>query len=244
MALANISDIAAEYSGAVMTQSPYYNAADFISGAGGSPAISTATQAAEQAAYAAMPPSIATGEPTIMQSGVGAAAPAVIAGLGALGVSMPAWLTALLGGLGAAYGGAQALGLGQGGGLFDNNLLGGDNITVGGVVMGGPGLPEPAAKYVLKEWHVNYSWGKLQYYMVKMPGQSRKIAMWNSRTGKWKVWTFRTPRLAVIGKNMPRHQMIVRLRKNLSKHRADADTILKLTSPNYAAYKHRKRSRR
>jgi len=173
-----------------------------------------------------------------------AAGALITGGLGALGVTAPAWLTALLGGAGVAYGGAQALGLGEGGGLFDNNLLGGDEFTMGGVEFGGPGLAEPPAKYLLKEWHVKYDWGRLQYYLVKMPGQSRKIAMYNTKTKRWKVWTWRAPRLAVIGKNMPSHKMITRLRRNLSKHRADADTILKMTSPTYQAYKARRRKRR
>lgn len=145
---------------------------------------------------------------------------------------------------GAGYGALQALGLGEGGGLFGNNLLGGDTSYINGIPLGGPGLAEPPAEMVEKEWHVNYDGFKLQYYLVRMPSGGRKIAMYNSKTGKWKAWSWRTPRLAVIGKNMPSHKMIVRLRKNLSKHRADAETLLKLTSPQYAAYKTRKRRRR
>lgn len=145
---------------------------------------------------------------------------------------------------GLGYGALQALGLGEGGGLFGNNLLGGDTSYMSGIPLGGPGLAEPPAEWVEKEWHVNYDGFKLQYYLVRMPSGRRKIALYNSRTGKWKAWAWRTPRLAVIGKNMPSHKQIVRLRKNLAKHRADAETMLKLTSPQFAAYKSRKRRRR
>jgi hypothetical protein len=168
---------------------------------------------------------------------------AVPAALGALGAAVPA-VAGIAGGLAAGYGVLQALGLGEGGGLFGNNLLGGDEFTMGGVPFGGPGLAEPPRSMVLKEWHVKYDWGTLQYYMVQLPGRGRKIAMYNTRTKQWKVWSFRTPRLAVIGKNMPSHKQITRLRRNLSKHRTDAESILKLTSPQYVAYKSRKRSRR
>lgn len=160
-------------------------------------------------------------------------------GLGSLG--------GILGTVGAAgagiYGLLQALGLGEGGGLFGNNLLGGDTSYLGGVPLGGPGLAEPPSQYVLKEWHVNYDWGTLQYYLVKMPGQSRKIFLYNTRTKSWKWWTFRTPRLAVIGKNMPSHKNLVRLRTNLKKHATDARTLLKLTSPTSLRTPRRRRRR-
>jgi len=137
-----------------------------------------------------------------------------------------------LAGIGSAiYGILQALGLGEGGGLFGNNLLGGDEFMLGGIPFGGPGLPEPPAQYVLKEWHVSYPWGRLQYYLVQLPRGGRKIAMYNTKTGKWKVWSWRKPHLAVIGKNMPSHKQLTRLRRNLSRHRVDASTILKYTDP-------------
>ena len=131
---------------------------------------------------------------------------------------------------GAVVGVAQALGYGEGGGLFGLNILGGDEFTQGGLEFGGPGLPEPLSPYT--EWRA----GNKQFYHVPQytsTGKSAgaKIAMYNRDTKKWKVWRLPKPHLAVIGKNMPRHQMIVRLRKNLSRHSADAKTILKLTSP-------------
>jgi len=184
------------------------------------------------------PPSQAIQPP----SAVGAlgAVPAVA---GALGVTLPAGLLAALGIGGAIYGGLQAMGLGEGEGLFGTDILGGDTQYRGGIPFGGPGLAEPPGEWVEKEWHVNYDWGRLQYYLVRMPSGRRKIALYNTRTKRWKVWAWRTPRLAVIGKNMPSHKQITRLRHNLRKHRADADTILRMTSPQYSQYKARKRHR-
>lgn len=209
-----------------------------------------------------VPPKGVQGTPQIPLAGAGLGAGAGIIGgttamtsvgttaLTAAGALLPALagvggtLGTIAGVAGTAYGALQALGLGEGGGLFGNNLLGGDTSYINGIPLGGPGLAEPPAEMVEKEWHVNYDGFKLQYYLVRMPSGGKKIAMYNTRTKKWKAWSWRTPRLAVIGKNMPSHKMIVRLRKNLSKHRADAETLLKLTSPQYAAYKSRKRSRR
>ncbi len=139
------------------------------------------------------------------------------------------------------YGILQALGLGEGGGLFGLDILGGGNgqQSVGGIPLGGPGLAEPSAQSVIKEWHVNYDWGRLQYYLVQMPSGGRKIALYNTKTKRWKSWAWRAPRLAVIGKNMPSHKMITRLRRNLTKHSADAVTILKMTSPGRLEQHHR-----
>lgn len=152
-------------------------------------------------------------------------------GLGTIG--------SLIAGAGTVVGIAQALGFGEGGGILNNNLLGGDSSAPAGLPaateFGGPGLaePGPGSGWVLqKEWHVNYSWGKLQYYLIKRPtSRTRYIAMWNSKTGNWKTWRFNPPKLAVIGKNMPSHKNITRLRHNLKRHKDDARTILKLTDP-------------
>lgn len=174
------------------------------------------------------------------EAGVSLGAVPSLAGLaGLLPGGIGGTLGTIAGAAGALWGGAQALGFGEGEGLFGLDVLGGDTQYRDGVPFGGPGLAEPPAAYVLKEWHVNYDWGRLQYYMVKMPGQSRKIAMYNTRTKKWKIWVFRTPRLAVIGKNMPSHKMITRLRRNLKKHTADARTILSMTSPAYVERRRR-----
>lgn len=171
-------------------------------------------------------------------SGAGGVA-AIPAAAGALvpaaeAIGLPA-VAGVLGTVAAAGGGIlaalQALGLGEGGGLFGNNLLGGDDFTLGGVEFGGPGLAEPNANQVIKEWHVSYDWGRLQYYLVQMPRGGRKIFMYNTRTKRWKFWPWRKPHLAVIGKNMPSHKQITRLRRNLSRHATDARTILKMVRP-------------
>jgi len=178
-------------------------------------------------------------EQTIMQAGF------PIAGvLGALGGAVPAMggLLGTIGGIAAAgYGVLQALGLGEGGGLGGVNLLGGDESQIAGtpIDIGGAGLPEPGRGTgwnVIKEWHVNYDWGRLQYYYIQKigsasPKTNKWIAMYNTRTKLWKAWRWKAPVLAVIGKNMPSHKQITRLRRNLSKQTMDAVTILKLVAP-------------
>lgn len=102
-----------------------------------------------------------------------------------------------------------------------------------GVPFGGPGLKEPGGKYLLKEWKIRMDSKEgdfnLQFYLTINDRGTKRIFMYNQRTKGWKTWPM--PRLAVIGKNMPSHQMITRLRRNLKRHTADAVTILKLTSP-------------
>jgi len=156
--------------------------------------------------------------------------PALGAAVGALGITMPGWLAAILGVGAAGYAGYQALGGGEGGGLFGMNILGGDEFGMGGLEFGGPGLPEPTEPYT--EWHV----GNKQFYYVKQYNASGsfkngKVAMYNRDTKRWKVWTLPKPSLAIIGKNRPSHRMLTRLRRNLSRNTADAKTILKITSP-------------
>ncbi len=181
---------------------------------------------------ATMPYEIGEGYTPPENGGVMAAIPAA---LGAAGLTMPAWLAPILGAAGAGYGIWQALGGGEGEGLFGLDILGGGNGggngggSVNGIPLGGPGLAEPSAKTVLKEWHVSYNWGRLQYYLVQKPGSGRWIALYNTRTKKWKAWPWRKPHLAVIGKNMPSHKQLTRLKRNMARHRADAKTIMKLT---------------
>lgn len=176
---------------------------------------------------------------------------AVLAGLSGLGIAIPEPVTTGLGLAGAAYLGYQALGGGEGEGLFGLDILGGGGAAAGnylnGIPLGGPGLAEPPAQWVIKEWHVNYDWGRLQYYLVQMPTGGRKIAMYNTRTKRWKAWRWRSPILAVIGKNMPSHKQLTRLKRNLKRHTADAKTILKITAPTayakqlgYRQYKRRR----
>lgn len=173
------------------------------------------------------------GGPVPPQTGpapIPAALAAIPAAVGALGVTMPAWLLAALGVAGAGYAGYQALGGGEGGGLFGLNILGGDEFQMDGLEFGGPGLPEPLEPYT--EWHV----GNKQFYYVKQyttTGKFKhgKVAMYNRDTKQWKVWTLPKPNLAIIGKNRPSHRMLTRLRRNLKRQTADAKTILKITQP-------------
>ncbi len=167
------------------------------------------------------------GLPPVAQAGIGplAAIPAIAGALG-----LPAWLAGIIGVGAAGYAGYQALGGGEGGGLFGLNILGGDEFAMGGLEFGGPGLPEPTEPYT--EWHV----GNKQFYYVKQytstgAFKNGKVAMYNRDTKRWKVWTLPKPSLAIIGKNRPSHRMLTRLRRNLSRQTADAKTILKITSP-------------
>jgi hypothetical protein len=156
---------------------------------------------------------------------------------------LPAVVPAAATAVGIATALYQLLGGGEGEGLFGNDLLGGGgggngggviggSNFAGGIPIGGPGLAEPSKEILLKEWHVSYDWGRLQYYLVVKPGTNRRyIMMYNTRKKSWKVWAWRKPVLAVIGKNMPSHKMLTRLRRNLKRHTDDAKTLLKLVSP-------------
>lgn len=116
-------------------------------------------------------------------------------------------------------------------GLFQN---GGNQPQPYGVPFGGPGLKEPGGKYLLKEWHLRQDSKEgdfdLQFYLTQNDRGTKRVFMYNQRTKAWKSWPM--PRLAVIGKNMPSHRMITRLRRNLKRQQADATTILKLVAPN------------
>ncbi len=176
---------------------------------------------------------------------------AIPIGPGGLVSTVGRYLPQIAAGAGALYAGAQALGLGEGEGLFGVDVLGGggqQQLAPGGVPFVGPGLREPSAEYVVKEWkrRIDSREGdyNLQFYLVKMPGRAYRIYMYSQKTGGWKSWGL--PRPAVIGKNMPSHKMLTRLRRNLRKHAADAKTILQVSSPAYYAkmsgyHKHHKR---
>jgi len=123
-------------------------------------------------------------------------------------------------------------------GIFgDEGAPGTELSPTGGmpVPIGGPGLAEPGSPYLIKEWHVSYPKGRIQYYLVQRASLSgaiqRYIMMYKTYDGTWKWWRWRAPHLAVIGKNMPSHKMLTRLRRNMSRHGADAKTILKITNP-------------
>ena len=210
------------------------------------PAIAASLEAqSERLGFEVDLPTYTAGLPAVV-----AAPLAIPAALGALGAAVPALAGVAAAGAGV-YAGLQALGLGEGEGLFGLDILSGGGAPAGGyldgIPMGGPGLAEPPAQMVLKEWHVSYDWGRLQYYLVQMPTGGRKIAMYNTRTKKWKAWRWRSPVLAVIGKNMPSHKQLTRLKRNLARHGADAKTILKITNPTayakqlgYRQYKRRR----
>ena len=161
----------------------------------------------------ALPPGVATG------AGVGIIGPVAAAGAAA-GLSPAA---------------AALLGLGAYGA---GTLLSGSQAVVPGeqygVPFGGPGLKEPGKPYLLKEWHIRMDSKEgdfdLQFYLTMNARGTKRIFMYNQRTKAWKTWPM--PRLAVIGKNLPCHRMITRLRRNLKRHTADARTVLKLVSPN------------
>lgn len=171
-------------------------------------------------------PAIAVPPPAVM--GAAAAIPGVAT---ALGISLPEGVLAALGLVGAVYGGYQALGGGEGGGILGNNLLGGDVSTIPGtdIVLQGPGLPEPYPRQIVKEWVANGS----QFYLLT----DGRIAVYSRSKRRWKA--YRPPKLAVIGKNLPSHKMITRLRRNLKKHQDDAVTILKMTAPNKLEHHHK-----
>jgi len=159
-------------------------------------------------------------------AGIPAALAAIPASLAALGISLPASIVTALGLAGAGYGVYQALGGGEGGGLFGTNILGGDESVFDGVPFGGPGLPEPLLPY--KEWHITTNGTTLQFYRVSTE-RGTKMFCYNTKTKKWTTW--RPQKMAVIGKNMPGHRTLFRLRHYLAKQSADAKTILKITSP-------------
>ncbi|KKL87475.1 hypothetical protein LCGC14_1934330 [marine sediment metagenome] len=183
--------------------------------------------ATRQVATGAEPPQFIAGlagtraEPQVTQAGFGALIPLAI---GAAARYLPRALPWI--------GGAIA-GAGLGGLLGEEN---GTELSPGdpyGVPFKGPGLKEPGGKYLLKEWHIRMDSKEgdfnLQFYLTINDRGTKRIYMYNQRTKGWKTWPM--PRLAVIGKNMPSHQMITRLRRNLKRHSDDAVTILKLTAP-------------
>ncbi len=173
--------------------------------------------------------------------GIGGLIPGALGALGGLGGAL-----GTIGAVGAGlYGILQGMGLGEGEGLFGLDLLGGDTQYVGGIPIGGPGLAEPGKDILIKEWHVQYDGFRLQYYLVNKPGTKRRyIMLYNTKTKVWKSWPWRTPHLAVIGKNMPSHKNLTRLRRNLKRHTDDAKTILKLVSPGSLATRSGGRPRR
>jgi hypothetical protein len=179
-----------------------------------------------------------------------------IAGLGGGGIL--GTIGSILGAGATVYGVLEALGLGEGEGLFGLDILGGgssampDNemITYAGgsyvdsIPLSGPGLAEPPAAWIEKEWTTNQGGTKCQFYLVRMPTGRKRIAMYNFRTNGWKSWAVHKSTAAYIGKKLPSHKMLTRLRRNLKKHSSDARTILKITSPSSLATSRRRYTRR
>ena len=118
-----------------------------------------------------------------------------------------------------ALGGAGALAMSNGNG----------KVSIGGVPLGGPGLAEPPANMVAKEWKIRFDSKQgdfnVQYYQL-IDG---RMMSYNQRTKRWHIW--RPKKMVVIGKKLPSHQMLTRLRRYLKKHADDAKTILKITNP-------------
>lgn len=163
------------------------------------------------------------GVPPLLLGGGGALIPAAAK---AASVAIPAAGAGLARVLGLA-------GLGVGAGLGLDSLFGETSSRMeNGFELGGPALKEPSKDVLIKEWHVSYPSTRLQYYLVQKPGSKRRyIMMYNTAKKTWKTWAWRKPHLAVIGKNMPSHKMLTRLRRNLKRHQDDAKTLLRLVSP-------------
>ena len=123
--------------------------------------------------------------------------PTIMGGAGKL--LAPIAATAI--GAGAAWLGAQALGLGEGGGIGGLNLLGGDVGVIPGTMipLGGPGLPEPPAHMVAKEW----STGTAQFYML-IDG---RIAVYSKKAKRWKVYR---PKKHIVLSSNPRIGTLLR----------------------------------
>jgi len=195
-------------------------------------------RAPSERAAPARPRQVTTGaEPTyeaLMRGGTAGVDPQIMqAGIPLIPLAIAAATKLIPKALPYITGAAAGLGLG---GLFGDGAQPTGEIVPGtqyGVPFGGPGLKEPGGKYLLKEWHIRMDSKEgdfnLQFYLTINDRGTKRIFMYNQRTKAWKTWPM--PRLAVIGKNMPSHQMITRLRRNLKRHTADAVTILKLTSP-------------
>jgi len=144
----------------------------------------------------------------------------------ALGAAAAAGLDVLLGELGWEDVGSLIGGLGEM--ALEYGVM--DQVIGGQIDLGGPGLAEPKST---KEWSIRMDSKqgdfKLQFYKL-MDG---RVACYNQRTKEWHVW--RPVKPVVIGKKLPAHKQIVRLRRFLKKHQDDALTILGITAPHKLA---------
>lgn len=201
-----------------------------VTGAGGAPVT------ARPHTRPTPPPQLLPGQFGVgMGAGLGLL-PAVLPVATAIAPYVPAVATGV-GIAGAAWGLLQALGLGEGEGIFGFDVFGGDTgvLQVPGqdIPLQGPGLAEPEPKYIV--WEKHYPWGNM--YRLNIRGKT-VMARW-SRTKGWKTWV--PMKMAVIGKKIPTHKSLTRLRRLLKKHQDDAKTILKITQPSaLTAYATRK----
>jgi len=180
----------------------------------------------------------------ITQTGTGVGAGAGYVGFGPPPVAQPPGFPPII----PLVAGAVAIGgalwdvLTPSEGLIQQRQNGGSEY---GVPFGGPGLKEPGGKYLLKEWKIRMDSKEgdfnLQFYLTQNDRGTKRIFMYSQRTKAWKSWPM--PRLSVIGKNLPSHQMLTRLRRNLKRHTDDAVTILKLTSPGKLESTHKRGGR-
>lgn len=124
-----------------------------------------------------------------------------------------------------------------GGQVMSNGGNGGTTSLVpqiGGIPLVGPGVKEPPAYMVEKQWATYHGPGgniKVEHYLVNT-GRGKKIlhiTVTGPNAGRYKVSTITKP--AVITKKLPSHRTIVRLRNYLKRHKDDARTILQITSP-------------
>ncbi len=136
----------------------------------------------------------------------------------ALATTIPALAAAGGGGLTAAgIGAAVTAGIG---GLFDmlspgwgvfqsqnqGQSLQGASFGPGGVPLGGPGLAEPPAGWVAKEWHIqlNSKSGSFQLQFYRLI--DGRVMCYNQRTKGWKIWKPSKP--MVISRNPKIKQLI------------------------------------
>ncbi len=119
----------------------------------------------------------------------------ITAALAALG--LPAALAGLIG-----AGGGYLLGQAVGGG--------GAATTVGGIPVGGPGVAEPPANMVAKQWVIlTHSNTKGNYYIYFFKLIDGRIMCYNPGTG-WKIWR---PKKMIVLSPDPRMSMIRKLDK-------------------------------
>lgn len=154
--------------------------------AGGAPLYDSLVLLAGGMPPAAPPPAFPppSGE-TPTEASVLALIPRIIAFIGGLGVPLPGWLAAAVG-IGAAAIGAVGVEKMVNGGTQLVNVPG-----PGWLPLGGPGLKEPPAYMVVKEWRANNA----QFYKL-LDG---RIAVYSRKKQTWKV--FRPARHIVISRN-------------------------------------------